>query len=131
MFILSISEHLKAHGVDLKQSIIQTDNGTEFTTAWNYLENSSFHKVVKRVIGAVHRIIPPGEKTWQSDVKTSRMLIEDEFYGCVYFHARWDFRKTAAKYQRYFNHERMNSYKRGSPAQLLNSLSGEYHHCTY
>lgn len=122
MFILSLAEHLKTYGIDLSESIIQTDNGTEFTTPWNSLENSSFTNAIEQVIGAKHRTIPPGAKTWQSDVETSHRLIEDEFYACEYFYARWDFRKKAAAYQCWFNHQRNNSYKGGSPVHLLKQL---------
>jgi transposase len=125
MFILRLAEHLKAHGIDLSGSVIQTDNGSEFITPWNSLENSSFTNAVEKVIGAEHRTIPPGAKTWQSDVETSHRLIEDEFYACEYFFTRLDFRKKAAAYQSWFNHQRDNSYKNGSPAALLRRLLPE------
>ena len=122
MFILRLAEHLKAYGVDLSDSVFQTDNGSEFTTGWNSLENSAFTNAVEHIIGAEHRTIPPGAKTWQSDVETSHRLIEDEFYACQYFYTRWDFRKKAAAYQSWFNLDRTNTYKNGSPAELLRQL---------
>lgn len=119
MFILHLGEHLKQYGIDLSQSIIQTDNGTEFVSGWNSLATSPFTNAVEQIWCAEHRTIPPGAKTWQSDVETSHRLIEDEFYACEYFINRYSFRKKAAIYQQWFNHERDNKYKQGSPAAIL------------
>ena len=128
MFLLRLGEHLKSHGVDISQSVIQTDNGTEFTSGWNSLELSAFTKAVEKLLKAKHRTIPPGAKTWQSDVETSHRLIEDEFYACEYFYNRYDFRRKAAIYQSWFNLERMNRYKNGSPLQILKQIAPEINH---
>jgi transposase len=125
MFILLLAEHLRRHGVYIADIVFQTDNGTEFTTPWNSLETSAFTNAIERVINAKHILIPPGAKTWQSDVETSHRLIEDEFYACEEFFSRVNFMKQAATYQRYFNSERYNSYKEGTPLQLLTSLAPE------
>lgn len=119
MFMLLLGEHLKRHGVDLADVTIQTDNGTEFVMPWNSLDDSPFQKAVTLILGARHRSIPPGAKTWQSDVESSHRLIEDEFYACEYFYARSDFLKKASTYQQWFNQDRFNSYKQGTPKQLL------------
>ena len=66
------------------------------------------------------KTIPPGAKTYQSDVESSHRVIEDEFYALEYFYGFKDFIDKAYKYQKYFNFERMNNYKGGSPVQLLN-----------
>jgi transposase len=124
MFILRLGEHLKRHGVDLRQVTIQTDNGTEFTTPWNSIELAPFSKAVERIWKAQHITIPPGATTWQSDVETSHRLIEDEFYATEYFYARWDFMKKAAEYQCWFNLQRNNSYKGSTPLQLLHAGAG-------
>ncbi len=52
MFILELKEHLERNGIDLKDVTIQTDNGTEFTSPWNCLEDSPFTKAVKLIMGA-------------------------------------------------------------------------------
>ena len=66
------------------------------------------------------RIKPfPGVQTHQSDVETSHRLIEDEFYACRYFSGAQDFLKQAHQYQNHFNFTRFNTYKNGSPVQLL------------
>jgi transposase len=119
MFILLLGEHLAAHGIDLQEVIFQTDNGTEFTTPWNSLELSPFSKAIEMLLKARHVRIPPGAKTWQSDVETSHRLIEDEFYACEYFHTKIEFMKKAGWYQRWFNLRRINGYKHGSPFQIL------------
>ena len=123
LFILRLGEHLERYGVDLSKTIFQTDNGTEFTTPWNSIEKSVFTNAVELEFKSSHRTIPPGAKTWQSDVETSHRLIEDEFYACEYFYTRHDFLRKAAEYQRWFNHERNNTYKNGTPASILHSIS--------
>ena len=75
MFILLLGEHLAAHGIDLQEVTFQTDNGSEFTTPWNSLEVSPFSKAIDHIFHANHVRIPPGAKTWQSDVETSHRLI--------------------------------------------------------
>ena len=46
-------------------------------------------------------------------------LIEDEFYACRYFSGAQDFLKKAHQYQNHFNFTLFNTYKKGSPVQLL------------
>jgi transposase-like protein len=123
MFILLLAQHLAQHGVDLQEVTIQTDNGTEFTSAWNSLEPSPFTKAIEMKLQAAHVRIPPGAKTWQSDVESSHRLIEDEFYACEYFYTKIDFMKKAAEYQRWFNLQRNNSYKGSTPDQILHSTA--------
>lgn len=122
IFLLLLLEHLERYGVTLEQSHIQTDNGTEFTSAWNTLTETQFTQAIKVYGKAEHRLIPPGAKTWQSDVESSHRLIEDELYACTEFEARWHFFKEARRYQEYFNLERFNCYKQGSPVTILRTL---------
>ncbi len=42
-----------------------------------------FVKVVTKNGYTEHRRIPPGAKTWQSDVETSHWIIERKFYDVV------------------------------------------------
>jgi len=119
MFMMELASHLEKHGVELKELTIQTDNGTEFTTPWNSILDSAFTKVVEHIMKAKHIRIPPGAKTWQSDVETSHRLIEDEFYSCELFPSKDAFYKKAAEYQESFNMKRNNSYKGASPKELL------------
>lgn len=122
VFAMLLQRHLHTYGVFLEESVIQTDNGTEFTTPSHSLETTIFTEVVNNVMQAEHRLIPPGAKTWQSDVETSHRLIEDELYACERFTTKRDFYRKAAEYQWYFNLERYNSYKQGSPKQILAEL---------
>lgn len=118
VFMLMLEKHLAAHGVSLKDAVIQTDNGTEFTSAWNSGKTSTFTYLVTRAAQARHHLIPPGAKTWQSDVESSHRLIEEELYAAVPFTSREDFLRKAALYARHFNRERYNTYKKGTPEEL-------------
>ncbi len=126
MFLLRLGEHLQEHGVDLKTVTIQTDNGTEFASTWNSLNKCVFTKAIEQIWKSEHRTIPPGAKTWQSDVETSHRLIEDEFYAFEEFPTRFQFFRKAAKYQRWYNCERNNSYKNGTPLQIMRQAQVKY-----
>lgn len=125
MFLFLLAAHLSRYGVVVKEITFQTDNGTEFTTPWNSVELSAFTRAIVHLLHARHVLIPPGAKTWQSDVETSHRLIEDEFYACEEFSTRFDFMRKASAYQRYFNGERYNSYKEGTPLELLKEAAPE------
>ena len=119
IFIYRLFTHLKHYGVKLAEITIQTDNGTEFTAPWNSLKKTLFTKVIEVSFTSTHKTIPVGAKTYQSDVESSHRLIEDEFYACRYFSSTQDFLKQAHQYQNHFNFTRFNTYKNGSPVQLL------------
>ena len=119
IFIYRLLAHLKRYGTKPAEITIQTDNGTEFTAPWNSLKKTLFTKVIELSYAATHKTIPVGAKTYQSDVESSHRLIEDEFYACRYFSSAQDFLKQAHQYQNYFNFTRFNTYKNGSPVQLL------------
>jgi hypothetical protein len=69
IFVDMLLTHLKRFNVIPR--VIQTDNGTEFVNTRNALDVTLFTKVVQRNGITIHKTIPPGAKTWQSDVKTS------------------------------------------------------------
>lgn len=119
IFLMMLSEHLKKHGVDAKNVIIQTDNGSEFVTNCNSTKTTSFTMAVEQILGGTHTQIPLRACTFNSDVETSHNLIENEFYASEYFNSATDFFEKAANYQRFFNMERINRYKSGSPLQIL------------
>jgi hypothetical protein len=123
LFMLYLVDHFKHYGVSLEQLVIQTDNGTEFTMPWNSLRTSVFTKTITEQLHARHVLIPPGAKTWQSDVETSHRLIEDEFYAREEFTSYFDFFRKAAQYQEYFNTQRYNRYKEGSPLDILQAIA--------
>jgi transposase-like protein len=109
-----ILAHLSTCGVEVSQTTVQTDNGSEFAADWKAKEPSGFTLAVES-FGATHRTIPPGAHTWQSDVETVHNLIEDEFYRVERFRDREDFLKKAATYQLFFNVMRPNSSKAQKP----------------
>ncbi len=119
IFIMQLLNHLKHFGVDISMIHIQTDNGTEFTCPWNSIKSTTFTKIIEVIFFCKHITIPPGEKTYQSDVESSHRLIEDEFYAYQYFDSFSDFMRKSFKYQQYFNFKRYNSYKHGRPVDIL------------
>ena len=123
IFIYRLFTHLKHYGVKPSEITIQTDNGTEFTAPWNSLKKTLFTKVIEVSFTSTHKTIPVGAKTYQSDVESSHRLIEDEFYACRYFSSAQDFLKQAHQYQNHFNFTRFNTYKNGSPVQLLQQVA--------
>lgn len=125
IFMVLLEKHLKKYNVDLKGCKIQTDNGTEFTTPWNCIAVSSFTLAVENIAQAEHRLIPPGAKTWQSDVETFHRLVEDELYASTCFDSKDNFYIEAFEYQKYFNLKRFNTYKNGSPKQILSQIAPE------
>lgn len=118
IFMLRLQKHFEDHGLSLSGNMVQTDNGTEFTSPWNSMKKTSFTLVVERAARATHHLIPPGAKTWQSDVESSHRLIEEEFYAAVPFSSCEDFLKKARLYTKHFNLNRYNTYKKGTPIEL-------------
>lgn len=125
IFIILLIEHIKKYYPDLKVIIIQTDNGTEFTAPWNSIKDSIFTIILEKYEHLIHRRIPPGAKTWQSDVETSHRIIEDEFYSYELIDSYDDFFKKAEEYVTFFNFKRFNTYKNATPKELLEELSPE------
>lgn len=114
-FMMVLLNHLKENGIDIKGIVFQTDNGPEFTNHW---KKTDFVRYIEWM-GAVHYAIPPGAKTYQSDVETSHRLIEDEFYSRERFFSRDDFFEKTAEYQRFFNEDRLNRYKGNAPLEIF------------
>ena len=102
--------HLANHGISPR--IIQTDNGTEFVNTSDATDDTPlFIQVVTRDNKTKHHRIPPGAKTWQSDVETSHWIIEREFYDVVNVRSDQNFIAKLRVYQWGFNVMRKNSYK--------------------
>lgn len=110
VFAARILNALADSGVPLENVEIQTDNGSEFIGNVSAKNDSIFTKLVGEM-GAIHRTIPPGYKTYQADVETVHNLIEDELYRIEKFKGLRDFLRKANAYQRWFNVLRDNSYK--------------------
>jgi len=101
--------------------VIQTDNGTEFVNTRDATDSSSlFIQVVERNEQTEYRRIPPGAKTWQSDVETSHWIIEREFYNAVKAKSDSNMILKLRAYQWGFNVLRKNSYKHNrTPLEIL------------
>jgi len=120
LFVERLIKHLQNCSVDLSQSRIQTDNGSEFIGSWQAKQESLFTKTVNQVEGLQHCTIPPGAHTYQSDVETVHRLIEDEFFVVETFKSIDDFFAKASAYQLWFNVARHNSYKgHKTPWQII------------
>lgn len=120
LFLHTLIEHLKNHNVDLKNITIQTDNGTEFITGFNSKKDSVFTQYINTVCKK-HTLIPPGACTYNSDVETSHRWIEEEFYSQKYFTSKDDILNQAFDYVKSFNFKRYNTYKGGTPYDILHT----------
>ena len=102
--------HLAGYGITPR--IIQTDNGTEFVNTRNALHTDTlFTQIVTRNGATEYRRIPPGAKTWQSDVETSHRIIEREFYDVLKTKSDQNTIAKLRAYQGGFNLMRKNGYK--------------------
>lgn len=118
LFVEYLFAHFNAHGGIPAKSAAQTDNGKEFTTWWDSPKQTLFEKVVARH-NVECRHIPFGSPTHNSDVEAAHKLIELECNTRMRFPSPEQFLRQSEAYQRYFNLERVNRYKGGSPAQFL------------
>ena len=110
IFADRVLTHLKHYGITPR--IIQTDNGSEFVNTRDATDNTPlFIQVVTRNNKTEHRRIPPGAKTWQSDVETSHWIIEREFYDVVTVRSDKNLIHKLRAYQWGFNVMRKNSYR--------------------
>ena len=121
LFIKIIIEYLVSCGVNLKKSIIQTDNGSENIGSWIAHEDSIFTKTIENSgHGCIHQTIPPGAHTWQGDVETVHNTIELEFYDIEDFSSQGNFKEKATNYQLFYNVVRPNHSKGGKcPLQII------------
>jgi transposase len=122
-FLKLLALHLSWCGVDLKKVRIQTDNGSEFVGSWQSKDVSEFVRLVEKN-WREHFPIPPGAKTYNSDVEAFHGRVEQEFYRIEHIRSKDQFFGKAKAYLRWFNYHRMNHYKEGIPIQLLSDLIG-------
>ncbi len=101
--------HLKRFGIVPR--IIQTDNGTEFVNTQDTLADTLFKQIVRRNGITKHKTIPPGAKTWQSEVETSHWIIEKELYDFIQVPNIGNLTKKLRAYQWGFNTLRKNGYR--------------------
>jgi len=119
IFADRVLTHLKGFGITPR--VIQTDNGTEFCNTRDALDLSPlFIQVVTKDGKVEHRRIPPGAKTWQSDVETSHWIIEKEFYNTTKAVSDTNMITKLKAYQWGFNVLRKNHYKGDrTPLEIL------------
>lgn len=111
---------LERYGLDTSEVMPQTDNGSEYIGNVKKKKGKSAFERVLEAFGSHHSRIPPGAKTWQSDVESFHWMVEDEFYDIEAYRNKTEFLAKAYAYQLYFNFRRKNRYKGGkTPVDIL------------
>lgn len=114
------ADHLREHGIEPGELIIQTDGGSEFSGGARKKAGRGFVHQVEEVLGARHVFIPPGCCNANADVESFHALVEHEFYDLEDFTDVDDFLQKAYIYQNFFNFVRPNSYKGGkTPWEII------------
>jgi hypothetical protein len=104
---------------NIKELIIQTDNGSEFSGQARRVETAPFVYNIEKGHGAKHVYIRPGHCNANADVESSHELIEKEFYDLVRFKDRADFFRKIESYRLYFNFARPNFSKGAKTPQQI------------
>ncbi|MCX5750104.1 MAG: helix-turn-helix domain-containing protein [Candidatus Saganbacteria bacterium] len=110
-FLTLLAEHLQNHGIDLNHVTIQTDNGAEFVGSWKTKKQAVFTYLTEKIFHMKHDRIPPGRCTYNSDVETSHLRIERDFYDLEEFSSDDLLSIKAFTYLLYFNLIRRNKAK--------------------
>ena len=119
-------EHLRDHGVDLAEVVIQSDNGSEFDGGRLDKQVPGFIHAIEKTFNAFHVYIPPGCCNANADVESVHSTIEPEFFDIEGFRNRTDFFAKITTYQHYYNLARKNrSRGRKSPLDLLTEKAPE------
>ena len=114
--------HLKDNGVDLKLTVVKSDNGSEFKGQQLHFDARDFAQAVNDC-GAGHRFNPPSCPNANADVESSHSRIEPEFYDRANFAGLADFLDAANLYQTYWNLGRPNRSKnKRTPWEILHDL---------
>jgi transposase len=112
--------HLKSFGVDLKDVIIQTDNGSEFGARKRDIKTPGFVNTIMLEWGASHNYIPPGCSNANADVESFHSTVELEFFNLEVFGSREEFFRKTQTYQYFYNFVRPNFSKAGkTPLQIV------------
>jgi len=118
IFADRVLTHLQRYSIVPR--VVQTDNGTEFVNTKDALDETLFIQVVTRNEQTEHRRIPPGAKTFQSDVESSHNIIEREFYDYVQAKSERSLIEKLRAYQWGFNTLRKNGYRGNkTPLEIL------------
>ena len=124
-FCTYLLEHLKRFKIDVSKVSIQTDNDGAFVGNWRLNSSAPFIHVIEKIYKAKHLRIPPSAPTHNSDVETSHIRIEEEFYDIEKYTSFNNFLNKALTYQAYFNIIRPNKYKNlKSPLKIVEEELG-------
>ena len=123
LFLEYLCKHLKRSGIELNNTVIQTDNGGEFIgTARRNSGKSMFEKTAESYRVTTEQI-PPRRCTYNSDVEASHRLIEDEFYDMETYRSKLNLLCKAYTYMLYFNFKRKFRYKgMKTPVEILKEI---------
>lgn len=110
-FLELLCKHLKEHGIDLKNVSVQTDNGVEFIGSYLNRKKSTFTYLAEEVYCMKHYRTPPRCCTFNSDVESSHLRIEKDFYDLEDFNSTQQLSIKAYTYMLYFNLIRKNRKK--------------------
>ena len=123
LFAQILCGHIKDCGIDVKGMKIQTDNGSEFIGCYRGDRTRDGIEKVAAGFEAVHKRIPPGAWSYNSDVETVHATIENEFFDLENFDNIKDFHQRVASYQAWYNCVRVNSHKDFmSPWNIIKNL---------
>lgn len=112
--------HLKSFNVNLKEVVIQTDNGSEFGARKRDVKTPGFVNTIVLEWGANHNYIPPGCSNANADVESFHATVEREFFDLESFDSREEFFRKVQAYQYFYNFVRPNFSKAGkTPLQIV------------
>ena len=112
--------HLKSFGIDLKDVIIQTDNGSEFGARKRDVKTPGFVNTIVMEWGATHNYIPPGCSNANADVESFHATVEKEFFNLEAYQSKEEFFRKVQAYQYFYNFVRPNFSKAGkTPIQIV------------
>lgn len=115
------------HKLDMSKTIIQTDNGKEFTNKntkkLTEPKKTIFTKAIEEAFRG-HRTIIPGHCTANSDVESFHWTIERDFYGFEDFYSVEDFLRKTKKYINGYTTTIIKNRK-ASPKQIIQSHLGK------
>ena len=124
-FCAYLLQHLKRFNIDVSKINIQTDNDGAFVGNSSPKSSAPFKYIIEQIYKATHLRIPPSAPTYNSDVETSHIRIEEEFYDIEDFGSHRNFLNKALTYQVYFNLIRPNTYKdMKSPIKIVEEEMG-------
>lgn len=79
LFVARWMRHMEAAGVELRNVLIQTDRGGEFSGGARKRHDLGFVRTVEHVLGSEHRYTPPRHPNANADLEASHRPIEREF----------------------------------------------------